>query len=47
VDPPTDPNANYILTPRRQEIRRQMRKLFGTETLQGWYLASEASGPDA
>lgn len=46
VDPPTDPNANYILTPRRDDIRRQMRRLFGPETLEGWYIASNASGPD-
>jgi LCP family protein required for cell wall assembly len=47
VDPPADPNANYILTPRRDDIRRQMRRLFGAANLQGWYMASEAAGPDA
>jgi anionic cell wall polymer biosynthesis LytR-Cps2A-Psr (LCP) family protein len=46
VDPPTDPNVNYILTPRRDDIRQRMRRLFGAENLQGWYLASDAVGPD-
>jgi LCP family protein required for cell wall assembly len=47
VDPPVDPTANYILTPRRQDIRRLMQRLFGADQLQGWYLASDAAGPDA
>jgi LCP family protein required for cell wall assembly len=47
VDPPLDPDTNYVLTPRRDDIRRQMRRLFGAENLQGWYVASDASGPGA
>ena len=46
VDPPADPNANYVLTPRRDDIRRQMRRIFGRDYLKGWYLASTAVGPD-
>jgi len=46
VDPPADPSANYVLTPRRDDIRRQMRRIFGRESLTGWYLASTAIGPD-
>ena len=45
VDPPADPTVNYVLTPRRKDIRRQMRRLFGSDQLQGWYLASNADGP--
>ena len=47
VDPPADPSANYVLTPRRDDIRRQMRRIFGRDYLKGWYLASTAIGPDA
>ena len=46
VDPPLDPLNNYILTPRRDDIRRQMERLFGADQLQGWYVASDALGPD-
>ncbi|HEX6654790.1 MAG TPA: LCP family protein [Candidatus Limnocylindria bacterium] len=47
VDPPADPGANYVLIPRRDDIRRQMRRIFGRDYLKGWYLASTATGPDA
>lgn len=44
VDPPIDPNLNYLLIPRRDEVRAEMQRLFGPG-LQGWYLGSEANGP--
>ena len=46
VDPPPDPLANYILVPRRDDIRVQMRRLFGRENLEGWYLTTRNAGPD-
>jgi LCP family protein required for cell wall assembly len=47
VDPPADPTTNYILTPRRDDIRKVMRRLFGADQLQGWYLGTRAAGPAA
>jgi len=47
VDGPPDPNTNYFLTPRREEVRKQMRRLFGAEALQGWYLTTDTAGPDS
>jgi LCP family protein required for cell wall assembly len=39
VDLPADPNANYLLTPRRDSVRAGMTDLLGVETeLVGWYL---------
>jgi LCP family protein required for cell wall assembly len=46
VDPPADLNATYVLTPRRDDIRRLMHRLFGADSLQGWYLASRSLGPE-
>jgi LCP family protein required for cell wall assembly len=46
VDPPPDPLANYVLVPRRDDLRVQMRRLFGRENLEGWYLATRNTGPD-
>jgi LCP family protein required for cell wall assembly len=45
VDPPADPNANYMLVPRRNDVRAEMRRLFGREYLEGWYLATREAGP--
>jgi len=45
VDPPADLTATYVLTPRRDDIRRLMRRLFGADALRGWYLTSRAAGP--
>jgi LCP family protein required for cell wall assembly len=47
VDPPLEPNVNYLLIPRRDNIRARMERLFGTDDLEGWYLAGEADGPEA
>jgi hypothetical protein len=47
VDPPADPLANYILVPRRDDLRAAMRRLFGRDNLEGWYLATRDAGPDA
>jgi LCP family protein required for cell wall assembly len=44
VDLPLDPATNYLLIPRRDALRTEMLRLFGTG-LQGWYLAGEATGP--
>ncbi|MEO8509824.1 MAG: LCP family protein [Chloroflexota bacterium] len=41
VEPPLDPVNNYILTPIRDAIVAEMRRLFGTD-LHGWYVG----GPD-
>jgi len=46
VDLPADPQANYLLTPRRDAIRAEMTDLFGQDTeLQGWYMATDAELP--
>jgi hypothetical protein len=47
VDPPVDPLTNYMLIPRRDDLRAAMRRLFGRENLEGWYLATRDAGPDA
>jgi LCP family protein required for cell wall assembly len=47
VDPPLDPLTNYMLIPRRDDLRAAMRRLFGRENLEGWYLATRDAGPDA
>jgi len=47
VDPPTDPLANYILVPRRDDVRAEMRRLFGRRNLEGWYIATGDPGPEA
>jgi hypothetical protein len=44
VDLPLDPATNYLLIPRRDAVRTEMQKLFGTG-LQGWYLAGASDGP--
>jgi LCP family protein required for cell wall assembly len=47
VDPPADPNVNYILTPRRDEVRAEMERLFGADYLEGWYVATTEPGPES
>jgi hypothetical protein len=47
VDPPLEPNVNYMLIPRRDSIRAKMERLFGKDSLEGWYVASDADGPEA
>jgi LCP family protein required for cell wall assembly len=47
VDPPLEPEVNYILVPRRDDVRAEMRRLFGRGNLEGWYLATRDEGPDA
>lgn len=46
VDLPIAPLVNYLLIPRRDDVRDGMRALLdpGVE-LEGWYLGSEADGP--
>jgi polyisoprenyl-teichoic acid--peptidoglycan teichoic acid transferase len=44
VDLPTDPLVNYLLIPRREDLRAGMQRLFGPK-LAGWYLGSDAEGP--
>jgi LCP family protein required for cell wall assembly len=44
VDPPLNPDVNYLLVPKRSAIRKEMRTLFGDD-LQGWYLGSRADAP--
>jgi LCP family protein required for cell wall assembly len=45
VELPPDPDVNYLLIPRRDEIRAQMAATFGEGELQGWYLGTTADGP--
>jgi len=46
VDPPIAPLVNYLLIPRREDVRAGMQLLLGPDAeLQGWYLGSEAAGP--
>jgi polyisoprenyl-teichoic acid--peptidoglycan teichoic acid transferase len=47
VDLPTDPDVNYLLVPKRDAIRDEMASILGEDELVGWYLASEADGPDS
>lgn len=44
VDLPTDPLVNYLLVPRRDDVRAEARRLFGPD-LAGWYLGGTADGP--
>ena len=44
VDPPLEPEVNYILMPRRDDVRAEMRRLFGRGNLEGWYLATRDEG---
>lgn len=46
VDPPLEPSVNYMLIPRRDKIRATMERLFGAQNLDGWYVASDADGPE-
>jgi polyisoprenyl-teichoic acid--peptidoglycan teichoic acid transferase len=45
VDPPVDPNLNYMLIPRRDDIQAGMRRLFGRRDVVGWYIATDEAGP--
>src|SRR4029079_13724885 len=44
VDLPTQPLVNYLLIPRRDDVRDEMHRLFGPD-LEGWYVGSTADGP--
>jgi polyisoprenyl-teichoic acid--peptidoglycan teichoic acid transferase len=44
VDLPVEPLVNYLLIPRREDVRTEMQRLFGPD-LQGWYLGGTADGP--
>ncbi|MGH2799164.1 MAG: LCP family protein [Thermoleophilaceae bacterium] len=46
VEPPVDPETNYLLIPRRDAIRDEAERLFGDDgELEGWYVGSHAPGP--
>jgi LCP family protein required for cell wall assembly len=46
VDPPADASVNYLLIPRRDDVRRKAEELFGADgELKGWYVGSDAVGP--
>jgi len=47
VDPPLEPEVNYMLLPRRDAVRAEMRRLFGRRNLEGWYIATRDPGPEA
>jgi polyisoprenyl-teichoic acid--peptidoglycan teichoic acid transferase len=44
VDLPVAPLVNYLLIPRRDDVRAEMERLFGPE-LTGWYMGTTADGP--
>ena len=46
VDLPVEPLVNYLLIPRRDDVRAEMERLFGAE-LDGWYLGTTADPPPA
>ncbi|HEX7171838.1 MAG TPA: LCP family protein [Candidatus Limnocylindria bacterium] len=46
VDLPANPDVNYLLVPRRDAIRDEMERIFGADELEGWYLSTDAEGPD-
>ena len=45
VELPINPEENYLLIPKRDAIRDEMARLFGSDALVGWYLGSDAPGP--
>ena len=45
VELPLDPTANYLLLPRRDAIRAEMERLFGSDALRGWYLTTDLLVP--
>lgn len=46
VDPPVDPEGNYLLIPRRDAIRAEAERIFGHRgQLQGWYVGSHDAVP--
>lgn len=47
VDLPLQPDVNYLLIPRRDDIRDAMADTFGEDELRGWYLGTTADGPGA
>ncbi len=44
VDPPVDPLKDFLLIPRRDDVRTEMQRLFGP-VLDGWYVGSDARRP--
>lgn len=47
VELPLDPAANYLLVPRREAIRAEMERLFGSDALRGWYLTTDLPAPES
>jgi hypothetical protein len=45
VELPVDPETNYLLIPKRDAIREEMARVFGSDALVGWYLGSTDSRP--
>jgi LCP family protein required for cell wall assembly len=46
VDPPANPQSNYLLVPRRDAIREAAEELFGGDgPLEGWYVGTRAATP--
>jgi len=45
VDLPAQPDVNYLLVPRREAIREEMARIFGSDELSGWYLGTDALAP--
>ena len=45
VDLPTQPEVNYLLVPKRDDIREEMARIFGEDGLAGWYLGSAEPAP--
>jgi LCP family protein required for cell wall assembly len=47
VDPPVNPNANYMLIARRDDVRAEMERLFGAANLEGWYVGTRRDAPES
>ena len=47
VDPPVNPNVNYLLIARRDDVRAEMERLFGAENLEGWYVGTRRDAPES
>jgi polyisoprenyl-teichoic acid--peptidoglycan teichoic acid transferase len=45
VDLPLEPDVNYLLVPRRDDVRDAMADALGEDELRGWYLGGTTAGP--
>jgi hypothetical protein len=45
VDLPLQPEVNYLLIPKRDAVREEMKDVFGDRALHGWYLGGTGTSP--